>query len=122
MESSVEIIQQPVPDCDCVLGCSHGQRPAVVFLANRSVSSVVPHEWIESTKSCPSRAQGFCRVSRETADIGTNHGNLENGVEVEDAGNREAVLRPLRNVVAEPLSKVRTKANELFKYQCFLKL
>lgn len=115
MEGRVEVVQEPVPDCDGVLGCSPGERPAVVFLADGSVTGVVPHEWVESTESGPAGAESLGRVSGETANIGTDHGDLEDGVEVQNAGNREAVLSPLGDVVTKPLSEVGTKTRELFK-------
>lgn len=115
VEGSVEVVQEPVPDCDGVLGCGPGKRPAVVLLADGSVTGVVPHEWVEGTESGPAGAESLGRVSGETANIRTNHGNLEDGVEVQDASNREAVLSPLGDVVTKPLSEVGAEARELFK-------
>lgn len=94
VEGSVEIVKQSVAYCNSILSRRRGQWPAVVFLVNRCVSSVVPHEGVESTKCCPTRAESLGGVACETANIGSDHGDLVDGVEVQDASDGEAILRP----------------------------
>jgi hypothetical protein len=112
VESRVEIIQQAVSYRDDLLGCGGCLGPTVVFLGNRGVTCVVAHEGIKGSQRSPARTQSLSGVSGESANVGPDHGDLENGGEVEDTPDAEAVLLPGADVVAQPFSDVLAETDE----------
>lgn len=74
---------------------------------------MIAHEGVEGAEGGPARTEGFGGVASETTDIGANHGNLENGGEIQNTGDAEAVLLPGADVVAEPLAYVLAETDKL---------
>jgi len=73
---------------------------------------VVAHEGVEGGEHAPASAERLGGVARETADVGSDHGDLVDGGEVQDARDTEAVLLPGAHVVSEPLADVLAETDE----------
>lgn len=56
---------------------------------------------------------GLGGVAGKTTDIGSDHGNLKDGGEVQDTSDTEAVLLPGADVITEPFAYISAETDEL---------
>ena len=72
----------------------------------------VAHEGVEGTEHRPARAERLGRVGSKAADVRTDHRHLVDARKAKDASDGLLVVRPLAEVVAEPLADVLASTRE----------
>ena len=105
VQGGVDVVEQAVADVDGLAGALGDDGPAVELLADGGrVLVVVAEEGAEGTQGSPAGAEGLLGAAGEAANVGADHGDLEDGGEGEDLGDAAAVVLPAGDVVTEPLA------------------
>lgn len=113
MEGGVDVIKQAVTDVDGLAGGHSNALPAIELLWDVGGQPVVVAvEGLEGTEHGPASAEGLGGVVAKTADVGADHGDLEDGGEVEHTSDSDAVAIPRADVVTEPFSDLAASAGE----------
>lgn len=92
-------------------GCQDSGAEGVGFLVNGIDLVVVSHKGIESTELHPSGAQFDVRITSETANISTNHGNTKQ-LEVEEFRDGQSEHVPVSSIITSPVSSPLASSNE----------
>lgn len=112
LHGRVEIIQELVTRFESDVSCFGHQRPAVELMTHDVAGGVVAVEGVEGAEHGPAGAEGLGGVLGVAADVGADHGDLEDGGEGDDLRDGDAVVVPGGGVVAEPVADFGACAGE----------
>lgn len=110
--TGVDVVEQLIPDRNGVLSCLGDNRPAVELMWRGARGLVVPVEWREGTKGCPTRAKKRVGYAPVSADVRSNHGQLEKRRKLNELRDGDQIVRPVCKIVAKPVSDIPSCAGE----------
>lgn len=111
-QGRVEVVEQPVTNVNRLLRSLSDRRPPVELLVNLSLGIVVTVKRLEGAEHGPSRTELLSGIPVKAADVGSNHGHLEHGIELQHLPNAQAVMLPARVVVTQPVRGMGSRASK----------